>query len=677
MGLSFIQAGFLAAGLAVGLPILIHLLLRQKTRVVPIGSVRFLQQVVREHRRRRRLRQWILLALRMLAVLLLALLFARPYWDESYRRGMETEIVLLLDRSASMGAVDGGGQTALERAAAKAREQLQQIDENTVVHVALCDAAGTKEIPVEELTAAKTSVAATDYGLALSWANDVLAASKRAHRSIVLFTDLQASGLPKAAPPLLAAGVEFRLEDVGEALRRNVAIATVEPLHTEIHPQTQPTLRVTLKNHGPIAARQIAVKCTVKGPTPTRRASEGASKPTRSVSEGLPSSSFTATKTIDLPGQGTATVELPLAIEKDGLYQGEVTISASDALALDNRRFVAFEARHPDRVLLVDGQEGRAIFNSETYYLETALRLRTTEAGGISRSFEPERIVWESGKGFPRLDGYRAIVLANVRRLTGEDGQRLKEFIDGGGSLLIFAGDQVTRQSLSPLAALDLLPGELAAAPLARKHRVSEWNTKHPALACFVDPQQGDMRRVEFQQVLPLTKLAAGSELLWQAGDQIVAAERIIGPGRVIYVGTTADRDWTDLPRTRMYVPLVRQLAAHLTAQLAERSLAVHKLATGQDDQLGIAPDSKAGSEGRWIVTNLDPRESALERITAEEFAETLGIAAAVPDSSAAAALALSLPADSLRADEIWTAVVWVLLIVLAAETLLAGRVHA
>jgi hypothetical protein len=666
MGLSFIQAGFLAAGLAVGLPILIHLLLRQKTRVVPIGSVRFLQQVVREHRRRRRLRQWILLALRMLAVLLLALLFARPYWDESYRRGMETEIVLLIDRSASMGAVDGGGQTALERAAAQAREQLQQIDENTIVHIGLSDAAGVREVPVEELAAAKPSAAATDYGLALSWANDVLAASQRAHRSIVLFTDLQASGLPKAAPPPLAAGVEFRLEDVGEALRRNVAIAAVEPLHTEIHPQTQPTLRVTLKNHGPIAARQIAVKCTVKGPTPTRRASEGE-----------PPSSFTATKTIDLPGQGTATVELPLAIEKDGLYQGEVTISASDALALDNRRFVAFEARHPDRVLLVDGQEGRAIFNSETYYLETALRLRTTEAGGISRSFEPERIVWESGKGFPRLDGYRAIVLANVRRLSDEDGQRLKEFVDGGGSLLIFAGDQVSRQSLAPLAALDLLPGELAAAPVARKHRVSEWNTKHPALACFVDPQQGDMRRVEFQQVLPLAKLAAGSELLWQAGDQIVAAERVIGPGRVIYVGTTADRDWTDLPRTRMYVPLVRQLAAHLTAQLAERSLAVHKLATGQDDQLGIAPDPKAGNEGRWIVTNLDPRESALERITAEQFAETLGIAAAVPDSAAAAALALSLPADSLRADEIWTAVVWVLLIVLAAETLLAGRVHA
>jgi hypothetical protein len=77
------------------------------------------------------------------------------------------------------------------------------------------------------------------------------------------------------------------------------------------------------------------------------------------------------------------------------------------------------------------------------------------------------------------------------------------------------------------------------------------------------------------------------------------------------------------------------------------------------------------------VVTNLDPRESALERITADQFAQSLGIAPATPDSAARAALSLPLPADALRADEIWTLIVWVLLVVLAVETLLAGRVHA
>src|SRR4029077_12382614 len=115
-GLSLIHIGFLAAGLAVALTIVIHLLCRQRTRTVPIGSVRFLHQVVREHRRRRRVRQWLLLALRMLAVLLLALRFARPYRDQSFRRGLQQEVVLLIDRSASMQAHDAAGRSTFDRA---------------------------------------------------------------------------------------------------------------------------------------------------------------------------------------------------------------------------------------------------------------------------------------------------------------------------------------------------------------------------------------------------------------------------------------------------------------------------------------------------------------------------------------------------------------------------------
>ena len=132
LGLNLIHLGFLAAGLAVAVPLIIHLLFRQKTRTLAIGSIQFLQQVVREHRRRRRVRQWLLLALRMLAVLLLALLFARPYRDANARRGLQQEVVLLLDRSASMQAREGSGKSAFDRALAEARTELAKFDENVV-----------------------------------------------------------------------------------------------------------------------------------------------------------------------------------------------------------------------------------------------------------------------------------------------------------------------------------------------------------------------------------------------------------------------------------------------------------------------------------------------------------------------------------------------------------------
>ncbi|MEJ7592916.1 MAG: BatA domain-containing protein [Planctomycetaceae bacterium] len=263
-GLNFIHAGFLAAGLAVALPIVIHLLFRQRTRTVTIGSVRFLHQVVREHRRRRRVRQWLLLSLRMLAVLLLVLLFSRPYWDQSHLRGLEQEIVLLLDRSASMQARDSRGESSFDRALVEAKDELSQLDENVLVHVAAFDATGVLESPVEQLAQSTPTEAATDFGLAFSWARDILAASNRATRRIVLVTDLQQTGLPRTPLDQLPEGIELIVRDAGDPLPRNVAIELAEATRTEIRPDRTVAVRVVLRNHGPLPVRNLKATCEVE-----------------------------------------------------------------------------------------------------------------------------------------------------------------------------------------------------------------------------------------------------------------------------------------------------------------------------------------------------------------------------------------------------------------------------
>jgi hypothetical protein len=184
------------------------------------------------------------------------------------------------------------------------------------------------------------------------------------------------------------------------------------------------------------------------------------------------------------------------------------------------------------------------------------------------------------------------------------------------------------------------------------------------------------MRRVGFSRVLPLHETADGAHVLLRSGENIVAAEIAVGRGRCLYFGSTADRDWTDLPRSRMYVPLVRQFLAYLTDQLSDRAAVTNRLVAQAADRIGILP--VADEPGRWTVTNLDPRESALNRVTPEELQLALGGGAATADDEAhEAALRLFLPADALRADEFWTTIAWILLLILSAETLLASRVHA
>src|SRR5262249_11924911 len=101
--MQFIQVGMLAALGALAMPIIVHLMFRHRARPVDLGTLQFLKVVLRDNARRRRLKRWILLALRMASVALVAFLFARPYLVATEPRAGERLVVVLIDRSASMG----------------------------------------------------------------------------------------------------------------------------------------------------------------------------------------------------------------------------------------------------------------------------------------------------------------------------------------------------------------------------------------------------------------------------------------------------------------------------------------------------------------------------------------------------------------------------------------------
>ena len=81
-----------------------HLFRRQAEPVVPFGTVRFLRRAPVEHARRRRLREWLLLALRTLALVLLALSFARPYFVDTRAAQAGPVTVIAVDTSYSVSA---------------------------------------------------------------------------------------------------------------------------------------------------------------------------------------------------------------------------------------------------------------------------------------------------------------------------------------------------------------------------------------------------------------------------------------------------------------------------------------------------------------------------------------------------------------------------------------------
>lgn len=669
--MGFVQISFLAAFGAVAIPIVIHLIFRRRTRHVDLGTLRFLKVVLKENARRRKVKRWLLLALRMACVALLAILFARPYllaWALAGRS--DRIVVILVDQSASMELADQGTRL-LDQAVVEAKRMVQTADEKTDVHVAFFDHvvrpvdgsySSGSESRVEskwrgDLRAPETTYSATDYGAALAWARDVCVSSKKRRREIHIFTDLQRSGLDWSSAEPLPADVEVHLRDLGQALLNNVAVTAVRVARTLVRPRETVTISCMIFNSGPFPVEKIPVVLKLENGNQQR----------------------TQRERISVRAGETAAVDFEILELGEGLWLGTVEIEVDDQLPFDNRRFVAVMAAPRLRVLLVDGDpHGRPLL-AETYFLEAALRLAPPGETYAESPFEPTTIAFSETVKLPDLKQTDLVVLANVTRISNRDADRLAKFISQGGGLLLFSGENVQPDGYRSLESAGLTVGELVGTQRATDlpWRWQRWNEEHSIFYPFNDPQHGDLRRLSFRAYTRI-KPHDGALVLaeFRNGDPAIL-ERRHGTGKVLWFVTTCDREWSDWSRSRLFLPLVHQMLGYL-AGLTDggpvRNVLLDSTEAVADEVPGVYQ-----RDGFWEVVNPSPRESETDRCTREEFANRFGIKLhedEEPVIRAGAGLQAATTIE-LRDDEVWHWIVFGLLGVLCVECFLANRTTA
>ena len=113
---------------AAAVPLVVHLLTRPRPVRMPLSTIRFLREAIQQQRTRHRLRDFIILALRTLAILLIALAVAQPQWGErplvSEHQAGDSLRVVILDQSQSMAAMQGAVEQ-IERARTVAASYLR------------------------------------------------------------------------------------------------------------------------------------------------------------------------------------------------------------------------------------------------------------------------------------------------------------------------------------------------------------------------------------------------------------------------------------------------------------------------------------------------------------------------------------------------------------------------
>lgn len=564
MALGLLAPLNLLAALAVAVPVAIHLLQRKREATVDFPAVRFLLLAQRRSSRRVRVRRLLLLLVRCLAVLLFALLLARPVLQApgaAFREGEPGFTALILDTSLSMSALAADSRPRFEAArdlaraiAAQAgpREQFALIEAAPRPGEA---AAAARWLDAEAFAAAVGAATARPAVVAparaFSEAYRLLRDAGAAQRRIIVISDLARGGWDRASLGELAlfdAAVPVRVLRLGGDGARNRAGVVSLGARGESRVAGEPRhVRAEIANAGP--EQVIPVELWLDG-------------------------KLAASRLETVPPGTSAALEFTLRPPAAGPQRVEVRLPA-DRYPADDRRVLGIEVTEPVSVLAIDGEPGASLTQSETFFLQEALRserlaltvpVRVTIAG-------PEL------PAAPIPAGTAVVVAANVRA-PGEPAARvLADYVAAGGSLLVFWGGASDPEAWQR-AFSGLLPAPVSGTDLAppeRPWRVGEVDYEAAPLAVFRPPAGGTFATASFTLRARLGRPAPSARVLARFEDGAPwLIEQRVGRGRVVFAASSADLEGNDLATRPAYVPLVQRLVLWLADSLEQASDVEH-----------------------------------------------------------------------------------------------------
>jgi hypothetical protein len=568
--MQFLSPLFLAAAAAIAIPIALHLFRRRLDTVVPFSAVRFLRQAPVEQSERRRLRDLLLLALRVTALALLALSFARPYFAASAAVPAAPLTIVAVDTSYSM-ATSGQVMRARELARAAVDDApsggevaVVRFDVRADVAVAPTADRGLARAAVSETT---PGAGGTRYGAALAAAAD-LAAGRPAR--LVVVTDLQQRGWAERSSVARPASLVVDVRDVG-ASAGNVSLASLE------------------RTRDGVSAR-------VRNAWPERR--------TTSLVVGVDGREVARQPVAMAPG-GEAVV-----IVKAGLpAAGVVRASLEDAggYPADDERLLVLDAAPRPRIVIVAGEGPSA---ASSLYVRAAL-------AAVERA-EFDVVTWRPAQGGTPWDGGAAVLLLGtygLERSTLEAIVRAVEARKGG--LVVAAGP-----ALEPARLASVLPDAFekpaaAAVPTAAVSlSLAPTDVRHPAFRSF-EGDAGWLAAVRVNRTLPAAE-PAGARVLARFSDGAPALVEHAGPGRVLVLATDLSNAWSDFALHPAFVPFVHGLVRYAASEGAvPRDLLV-------GDRPDLVRPGAIVDHGARVAVNVDPAEADRSRVSVAAFVASM-----------------------------------------------------
>jgi hypothetical protein len=694
--MSFLAPLFLIGGLAIALPVVFHLIRRTTKERTNFSSLMFLQPTPPKLTRRSRLEHLLLLALRCLALILLAVGFGRPLLKHAVlnepKSASARKIIVLVDASASMRRANLWAD-----AREKADSVLRQTSPGDQAAVFTFDRQLHTLMSFEQWNAAPVGERASlaggrlmesgpgwgsaHLGNALTSAAEGLAEqdgkSVMGPRQIVLISDLkEGNRLDQLQGYEWPKGIEVTIEQVRAKHCGNAGLQLVtDSDETGMQAATNATVRVRVSNAADSQREQFKVGWA---------SADGTAFAGEAMDVYVP------------PGQSRI---VSVAVPAKGVVAERIRLQG-DEEDYDNTVFVIPPETGRLNVVYVGNDSGNDS-KQPLYFLKRAFE--ETRKQSVQVVVSPARAPLSGG-----MQG--ATLLVSADALSEATGRMLREQASGGKTVLIALTNEAAAHGLAGL----LQVGSIELEEKTNNYvMLAEIDFQHPLFAPFADARFSDFTRIHFWKyrrldagAIPNTRVVArfdsgdpavlevpigkGRAIIWTSGWQLSDSQLALSTKFVPLLYATLDYSGAALPKPAQYVvgdavPVGGDVkpgsgasaSAKISVQTPDGSrvdLVNDGRTFGQTATPGIYTVS-ADAPKRFAV-NLDSAESRTAPLTVDEL-ERLGVPMARQRPSVAREQEreVRLQTDELEArQKLWRWFIVATIAVLLMETWLAGR---
>jgi hypothetical protein len=605
LGFTFLNGAMLIGTAAMAIPLIIHLSRSRRTKKMRFSTTQFFTDQFLRSYRMSKLKELLLLACRMALCFFLAFAFAKPLFateSDSFLSSGSRSVVLVIDNSASMGYKENG-RSLLDRARETAEELLGDLGPGDTVSVVLagyqsggpkvvCENKPHNEIGdvFQELKLVTAGTQSADLTEAVARAEQIAQGSEAPNKEVYVLSDLQDSGWDRDNEHLKerqSSDVLFFFVHLRPKKVSNVAVTAIQYAAPRPIPGIPFTIRPLVASQGEQSQNAMVRLYVYDENGEAKKVSERPLEKRRQGGWQAPRFSHT--------------------FRTGGWHGGYVEVD-DENLPQDNRRYFALQVLDSIQVLAINGVQSavRDLDRDPVFFLRAAL---------LAANSQVERRGGQGGKAVEvkvdnpdlltrispvKLRAYPLVVLANVPRLSPTAVKNLEDYIDGGGSLLVFLGDTVDAKFYNnTLAGTTRRHGGLLPATLDTQNgprgargkkqdsnvaAVASLDYNHPALALFEDSKNGTLAGINFKALWEVKPQADQAAVLMFArrlgpagkgksklgsradgeGHLPLLCEKQFGKGRVLLFASTCSRSWTNFPTSSSFLVWTHQLVSYL-----------------------------------------------------------------------------------------------------------------